>query len=413
MTEFYYNRRKYDCCIYKTDSLQELRIRNEQGEVLAIEQGKKIGLQGKTRENSKYVDVSQPYFYNLIKAALSALEIAEKNQLIVEKDKVIENQTEQINILNQQLDIVSQPQISSEQTEKFNQLQNTLKDSAATVEVQKTRIFQLEEQLNHLPQILPLEIIEKQVISKLGESVWQCLHPASQRDLCNAYRCYQMIKSDDFANQAINYSTAGHPLGLVAEREIVAPFFSKLYNFLSNKNNQVIPASSFEVGGVNLKLKGRYTLGHLPPLLSTEYESFIENVLEQKDNSFPRNCYRTVFCSDKVSQTDRQLVKQFLQQWKHPLSGWLSQGHKAASKIAQIRLLRNRASHAETVHVETVLYIWQFKLLWLLLVGSKTELGVLQEIYSSTNPARNNSDRLRKGTVSYSPPSYLNNSIRL
>lgn len=73
MIEFYYNKRKYDCCIYKTDSLQELRIRNEQGEVLAIEQGKKIGLQGKRREKSKLVDVSQPYFYNLIKAALSAL----------------------------------------------------------------------------------------------------------------------------------------------------------------------------------------------------------------------------------------------------------------------------------------------------------------------------------------------------
>ena len=102
-----------------------------------------------------------------------------------------------------------------------------------------------------------------------------------------------------------------------------------------------------------------------------------------------------------------------MQQWKHPLSGWLSQGHKAASKIAQIKLLRNRASHAQTVHVETVLYLWQFKLLWFLLVGSKTELGVLQEIYSNTNPAKNNSHRLKKGTVTYSPPSYLNNSIRL
>lgn len=57
------------------------------------------------------------------------------------------------------------------------------------------------------------------------------MHPASQRDLCNAYRCYQMIKSDDFANQAINYSTAGHPLGLVAEREIVALFLANYIIF--------------------------------------------------------------------------------------------------------------------------------------------------------------------------------------
>ncbi len=46
-TEFYYNKRKYACCIVKTNSLTELRIRNEEGEVLAVEQGKKIGLQGK------------------------------------------------------------------------------------------------------------------------------------------------------------------------------------------------------------------------------------------------------------------------------------------------------------------------------------------------------------------------------
>ena len=98
--EFYYNKRKYTCCIVKTDLLLELRIRNEKGEVLAIEQGNKIGLQGKKREASKQVDVSQPYFYNLIKTAMSALEIADKNQLIREKDKVIEKQNEQINILN-------------------------------------------------------------------------------------------------------------------------------------------------------------------------------------------------------------------------------------------------------------------------------------------------------------------------
>ena len=48
-TEFYYNKRKYTCCIVKTNSLKELRIRNESGEVLAVEQGKKKGLQGKSR----------------------------------------------------------------------------------------------------------------------------------------------------------------------------------------------------------------------------------------------------------------------------------------------------------------------------------------------------------------------------
>ena len=58
-TEFYYNKRKYTCCIVKTNSLKELRIRNESGEVLAVEQGKKKGLQGKSRGISKEVDLAQ------------------------------------------------------------------------------------------------------------------------------------------------------------------------------------------------------------------------------------------------------------------------------------------------------------------------------------------------------------------
>lgn len=404
--EFYYNRRKYTCCIVKTDLLQELRIRNEKGEVLAIEQGKKTGLQGKKRENSKQVDVSQPYFYNLIKAAVSALQIAEKIQLLQEKDIVIEKQHDQISILNQQLNIVSQSQtLSNEQQQKFNQLQNDLKSHTAIVEEQKLHILQLEAQLSDLPQIIPLEKIEQKVISKLGESVWHCLHSASQRDLCNAYRCYQMIKSDDFAELAINYSTAGHPLCLVAEREIVAPFFRKLYQFLSTNNNRanLSAGSTFEVGGVNLKLKGKYTLGHLPALLSTQYETFIDEILEQKNIPYQTNLYRTVFCGDKVSQTDRQLIKKFLQQWQHPLSQWLTQGCVTASKIDRIRQLRNRASHAETIPVETTLYRWQFNLLWKLLVGSKTYPSVLQEIYA--NSIRNHAGKLKEGTASSSSPS--------
>jgi hypothetical protein len=34
--EFYYNKRKYTCGIFKNELVKELRIRNEQGEVLAF-----------------------------------------------------------------------------------------------------------------------------------------------------------------------------------------------------------------------------------------------------------------------------------------------------------------------------------------------------------------------------------------
>jgi hypothetical protein len=78
--------------------------------------------------------------------------------------------------------------------------------------------------------------------------------------------------------------------------------------------------------------------------------------------------------------------------------------------IDQIRQLRNRASHAEdiykTIQVQTTLYMWQFKVLRSLLVGSKNQQGVLQEIYGSSNTIQNNSNELKRGIVSITPPSY-------
>ncbi|MGB7057454.1 MAG: single-stranded-DNA-specific exonuclease RecJ, partial [Geitlerinemataceae cyanobacterium] len=70
---FEYDRRYYSCGLYPNESKLELRIRNDRGQVLAIEKGQKIGLLGTSRDNARSVDVSQPRFYHLIKAAMKAL----------------------------------------------------------------------------------------------------------------------------------------------------------------------------------------------------------------------------------------------------------------------------------------------------------------------------------------------------
>ncbi len=70
---FDYKQRHYTCGIFKTDSLLELRIKNYQGKVLAIELGQTTGLLGRNREEATQVDLSQPHFYNLVQAALTAL----------------------------------------------------------------------------------------------------------------------------------------------------------------------------------------------------------------------------------------------------------------------------------------------------------------------------------------------------
>ena len=73
--EFSYSDRFYTCSLYQVGNTQELRIRNSRGEVLAIQQGKKFGLLGKSRNDAKQVDVSKPHFFHLIKAAMNALKL--------------------------------------------------------------------------------------------------------------------------------------------------------------------------------------------------------------------------------------------------------------------------------------------------------------------------------------------------
>ncbi|NES72737.1 MAG: single-stranded-DNA-specific exonuclease RecJ, partial [Okeania sp. SIO2D1] len=73
--EFSYSSRLYTCSLYQIGDVKELRIRNSRGEVLAIQQGQRIGLLGKTRNSAKQVNVSDARFFNLIKAAMSALKL--------------------------------------------------------------------------------------------------------------------------------------------------------------------------------------------------------------------------------------------------------------------------------------------------------------------------------------------------
>ena len=73
--EFDYYDRTYSCSLSRSGDLQELRIRNSQGQILAIQPGQKTGLLGNSRENAQEIDVSRPFFENLIQTALKALGI--------------------------------------------------------------------------------------------------------------------------------------------------------------------------------------------------------------------------------------------------------------------------------------------------------------------------------------------------
>ncbi len=73
--EFDYCDRTYSCSLSPAGSIEELRIRNSQGQVLAVAPGQNIGLLGNSRQDAREVDVSLPFFENLIQTAKHALGI--------------------------------------------------------------------------------------------------------------------------------------------------------------------------------------------------------------------------------------------------------------------------------------------------------------------------------------------------
>ncbi|AFY79035.1 single-stranded-DNA-specific exonuclease RecJ [Pleurocapsa sp. PCC 7327] len=68
---FEYKGRTYVCSWWET--LNELRIQNEQGKVLAVSQGQNIGLLGDSCECTQQVDLTRPHYSQLIHIAFAAL----------------------------------------------------------------------------------------------------------------------------------------------------------------------------------------------------------------------------------------------------------------------------------------------------------------------------------------------------
>lgn len=72
-TTFVHEERSYACKVVEAETGKELRIRNAQGKVLTVQQGQRWGWLTKSPGDRVQVDVSQPHYFHLIKAALLAL----------------------------------------------------------------------------------------------------------------------------------------------------------------------------------------------------------------------------------------------------------------------------------------------------------------------------------------------------
>jgi len=75
-TCFRHNSRTYQCGLYSLNHTQELRIRNDRGQVLSVTKGSRTGLLGTNRDDAREVNVSEPHFFALVTAARQALELS-------------------------------------------------------------------------------------------------------------------------------------------------------------------------------------------------------------------------------------------------------------------------------------------------------------------------------------------------
>jgi single-stranded-DNA-specific exonuclease len=75
--KFVYRERSFNCSFWT--SLNELRIRNDRGEVLALTPGAKTALLGKTRDTAKELDLGKPYLSGLVGVAMDVLGISKKS----------------------------------------------------------------------------------------------------------------------------------------------------------------------------------------------------------------------------------------------------------------------------------------------------------------------------------------------
>lgn len=78
--DFYYQDHLYSCVLARRGDFPELRIRNQKGQVLAIQLDPtqlepQKGLLGMNRETAKIIDISEPFFSNLIQKAKEVLEL--------------------------------------------------------------------------------------------------------------------------------------------------------------------------------------------------------------------------------------------------------------------------------------------------------------------------------------------------
>lgn len=367
-TEFYYSKRRYTCATYQQPEGRELSIQNADGDRITVQLATRQGMLHTPTGESRPVDLADPFYFNLVRAGLSALELHQKTQLLLEKDELLSEKDSQIETLTQQVALLEQRnnQLSIEQQQQYQSLQSALQQQTSAIQDQEAHIATLQSQLSEGSTQIDPKVIKQAVRQALGDRVWYCLQSASQKDCYRAYKQAELLRIGRGNLALADFSEAGVRLGFAVEREVIQPFFENLNAFS-------LAQGGVDISGLPLAPNQTYTLGLLPPLLAEQWQSLKESALLSATPKVGAQLYD----QGLAHGGDRQLVDQFLQQWEHPLADWLLQSApEAASQIDQIHKLQAIAAHREQI-----LRPWHYDLLHRLVIGSTDQLGLFHQLY--------------------------------
>ena len=188
--EFYFDCHRYICSLVQVDFVKELKIKNHQGFVLAVKQGEKIGLLGKSRHNAKQVDVSKPHFYNVIKAAMSALEletinevILDRNRTIADAEEMIQQQNREIRLLNEQIRMLAT------KVEELSREKQQLSMQLVEKEIRETKISQ---EIDNFPATEE-DLVAAEIEQGIGET--EIIQEIAQLQVQNSGLDVQLIEN--------------------------------------------------------------------------------------------------------------------------------------------------------------------------------------------------------------------------
>lgn len=149
-TDFFFNKRRYTATISSPGIVQELTIGNAEGQQLVVRLPDRQGFLCLPGQAPRPVDVSEVAYFNLMRAGLSALEIQQKNHLLLKKDTLLIEKDQHIQTLGQQVALLEQQlsQLSIPQQQQFQTLQQILKQQALAIQHQEAHIAHIEFQMD-------------------------------------------------------------------------------------------------------------------------------------------------------------------------------------------------------------------------------------------------------------------------